>query len=1501
MSDEVLRIDIEIGAVNNTEQTLSGVSVNIGRLGDAASRSERSMERLSRRVTQFDRTSEKTQRGLAKWAREKYQVYLEAKERISPVLSKIGGKLKGFAGRAWSVTMKAVDLVTAPVRGIINLLKNPIFQVGAVLGVTVGLSDTINTYKDFEAAMSQVKAISGATGSEFNKLTEKAKEMGATTKFTAKEAAEGFNYMAMAGWKTDDMMNGIEGILNLAAASGEDLGTTSDIVTDALTAFGLKASDSGHFADVLAQASSNANTNVSMLGESFKYVAPVAGAMKYSVEDVSLALGLMANASVKGSMAGTSLKTSLARMAAPTKKIAGAMEKYGISLTDSHGKMKSLKELMDNARSSLGGLSEAEQTAAASTIFGKEAMAGMLSIINASERDYKKLTKAVNNADGASEKMAETMMDNLQGSITLLQSAADGVKNAIGKRLSPYIRSLADMLTNMMPDIQKGLEDLMDLADRGFMKLKTKYKDMINTDEWENANLFGKISIAWDEFIAEPFSEWWDRTGKGMVASKAGDIGNAIGSGIHASIMALLGIDVVSTENEGISIGRSFSKGFADGLNFDEISGKLAEGFRNMLSSAGKLLPGGENPDLNSFLSAMVLSKMAMPLITLGGGAVQLGRAVFGRGDNGMSLAGMVLGSIIGSTGNATMQGTGLLNALANVGYSLTGGSASAGAYFGAGTAMSGASAALLGGATVAGGVTGGVSLISGGIDGYGAYKAYKSGDKEKAAVEAKSAAWKIGGVAAGAGVGAKAGAAIGALFGGAGAVPGALIGAGIGGLIGIFNGNRIKKEYEKKLKEEAEAAERASKVFSVTGMDIDKVRFKSETLNHAIQDTEVSAEELGAMLQEAISEERTSRFGDITLSLQEIQELSKNIVFGKQIKSFEKFTEASNASASSLENLNTNVKTLDKLNWRASLRTKLDSDTKESYKEAIDNYIKSAKTYLNNEHYEGTLALKFSFGKGSSKYTNAIDSAYEDMKNKINKIGKKLSKKTKIYLKDGVLTLDEEKELINLQEQIQNITSKITDAEDAADAEVFKIRYGTADIDSDSFATLLEQSKADIESKVSTYQEEYKETLKNLNLAHETKNLTDKEYKTGHDKALEKYHARVKRVTIDVESVFLDNIAQKYGNELDGILPDIEGTLTEKLQTAMDKALAINPNVKTWETDDIVRWFGLDNLNTETQIDLSDWLKRIATISPDEVSQQLHKELQETLPTIEEAFSADYMYTPLETAGGNYANTLASGVSSGIKSSSNISLMREATQSAIESSCSEKFSVNANVDVHANYNLVNEYTPKPSQIPQPTPKPDPSPSQSSSVKTGNTSSSVGGRGYANGGLVSGRQLSWVGEEGTEVIIPINPKRRKRALSLYEQAGKMLGVGAFANGGIVGGSYSSYPDADYSNINSAGELADSFTFGKDNISEGADTDYSPYPVVNMENKEAAPTTVQVSVNMTPEFTISGSNGQSEEDIVKIIRKHLKDMADELGGEIADKLGEVFSNMPLREA
>ena len=313
----------------------------------------------------------------------------------------------------------------------------------------------VKVTSDFESAMSKVSAISGATGGDLDALNKKAQEMGAKTKFSATESAEAFTYMAMAGWKTEDMLSGIDGIMSLAAADGLDLATTSDIVTDALTAFGLSASDSGHFADVLAKASSNANTNVSMLGESFKYAAPVAGALGYSAEDTAVALGLMANAGIKGSQAGTSLRSSISRLVKPTDDAAAMMNKYGISLTNTDGTMKPLGEVMNTLREKLGGLSEAEQAQAAATLFGQEAMSGMLAIINASDSDYAKLTDAIYDADGAAQQMADTMLDNLSGQLTLLKSALEGLAIQFGEILMPYIKQFVTWLQNLTQRLQE--------------------------------------------------------------------------------------------------------------------------------------------------------------------------------------------------------------------------------------------------------------------------------------------------------------------------------------------------------------------------------------------------------------------------------------------------------------------------------------------------------------------------------------------------------------------------------------------------------------------------------------------------------------------------------------------------------------------------------------------------------------------------------------------------------------------------------------------------------------------------------------------------------------------------------------------------------------------------------------------------------------------------------------------------------------------------------------
>ncbi len=319
----------------------------------------------------------------------------------------------------------------------------------------------VKTAADFESGMSKVSAISGATGSDLEALSDKAREMGAKTKFSASEAASAMEYMAMAGWKTEDMLGGIEGVMNLAAASGEDLATTSDIVTDALTAFGLTASDSGHFADVLAAASSNANTNVSLMGETFKYCAPIAGSLGFSVEDTAEAIGLMANAGIKSTQAGTSLRTIMTNLSSDFSIAGQNIGEVTIATTNADGSMRDLSDILADCRVAFAGLTESEKAAAAESLVGKNAMSGFLALMNAGEGDIDKLSSAIENCDGTAQSMADTMNNNLEGQLTILKSALEELAISFGEILLPAVKNIVSFLQglvdvlNSMPDGMK--------------------------------------------------------------------------------------------------------------------------------------------------------------------------------------------------------------------------------------------------------------------------------------------------------------------------------------------------------------------------------------------------------------------------------------------------------------------------------------------------------------------------------------------------------------------------------------------------------------------------------------------------------------------------------------------------------------------------------------------------------------------------------------------------------------------------------------------------------------------------------------------------------------------------------------------------------------------------------------------------------------------------------------------------------------------------------------
>lgn len=1588
--DKFKKLDTTVKQVQESvKQGAQKVSSSVSQMSSSMSNASQSAGKAKEQVSAFDKTAEKSQKSLMSWMKQKYQLVLEAKDKISPIVSKISSGVKSLAGKTWRVTLKALDLVTSPIRKILSLLKSPLMAAGLTLSLGAGLASTVQTFAGFEAAMSQVKAISGATGDEFAQLTTKAKEMGATTKFTATQSAEAFNYMSMAGWKTKDMLDGIEGIMNLAAASGEDLGTTSDIVTDALTAFNLTAKDSTHFADVLAQASANANTNVGKMGQTFQYVAPVAGAMGYRIEDTALAIGLMANAGIKGEKAGTQLRAIFSRLVNPPKEAADAIKNLGISVANADGTMRPLADVMGDLRKSFAGLTDEQKTQYASALAGQEAMSGLLAIVNASEADYNKLAEAVNNADGASKKMSETMLDNLSGKFTLFKSALDGVKISLGERIKPYLMDALEWLTAKMPDIENALMNGMDRVDEFVENTKEKINEFTGTSDWENADIFGKIKISWDELIAKPFSDWWENTGREMIAEKAGDLGKGIGTAINHGILALFGIDAGNVVSEGADIGQQFASGFASGLDFGAIKDKLWEGMGNIFSSAGKLLPGGKEADLSSLLSAALIAKIAVPLLSLGGKGISLGKSVVKSGKEGLlskAIGSFSVGDELAGVGMAS--GSGLMGLFGKTGMALGSGATTAGGL------------ALAGAGSIAGGFMGGATLVSGAMD---AYHAVKSDDKKEKEAYGTSAGLKVGGVAAGAAIGSM-------ILPGVGT----LIGAGIGGIAGWFGGNKVKDDYEESKKAAEEAAAAAELMDQKTKFALKGAKFENSKLKDAFNDTSVSAAKFGEMMQEAVGENLESHFGNIKLSMAEIKDIAKQITFGDQEKSFNAFTDATTQAKNSLQDMQSAVSAMDKLNWKASLG-KLDETDIEEYRAGIDNLIQSAQTYLEDQHYQAKAAIDLLIEPGGDvDMTSGLNSMYASLQEQVNSLGGQLQAKVEVALEDGVITLDEQAEITNLQNQITAITDQIAQSDMEATFQMMKVKYDGAALDHESFASLQAEIQSQVETMSEGYDQAYKVAVSNLQLQLQNGSINQEQFDTQLQALTQGYEAKLKELTVRVESFQLDAIASAFGTELDGILPDLQGTTAEKLGQAMHNAMAEGWDGTNWDLGQIVEALGLDGLDAETQAAIADRMSQVVASVPKQitdalgnmdmseagsglqegvtntltkglegvdfapVAQTLTNGLGESLGNVDFSESgsglqegltnsltnslenvdlspvANALTTKMGEALGNVdmsesgsglqegltnsltnslsnmdmtpvvtsLNTslsaalgsaealdmsgLSEGISSGIEGAisaidfsaistsvgtgvasaitsadmgqinSAIQTLKSSVGSAINSAFAGGFTTTTTVTITVNYKLAN-------------------PSATVSFSGGGTgtatvSSSIASN--AEGSIVNGRLLSWVGEDGPEAIIPLGSKRRGRGLSLWKQAGEMLGVLNNANGSIIG--RNSVPTMTNENLQYVSNIAESTPTA---VTGEAAFNVAPETSQN-EQKEPQELKIDVNISVNPKFEISGSG--DEENVVRIIKAHIREMADEIGDEMAIKLGDVFSNMPVSQ-
>ena len=541
----------------------------------------------------------------------------DAATKLQGIRSRLDELTKGAHNVLVNVKTAGAGAVNSLKSGIGSMVSGAVPQAMGLMGIGMGIADTINTYKNFQAQMSTVQAISGATGDSLKRLTDKAKEMGATTQFSATQAGQAMEYMAMAGWSDQQMIDGIGGVMNLAGASGESLARVSDIVTDALSAFGLKAGDSGHFADVLAAATSKSNTSVGLMGETFKYVAPIAGAMKFSIEDTSLAIGLMANAGIKGSEAGTALRSTLTRLVKPPSDAAKALDALGIKAANADGSIKPLRQTLLDLRSKFKGMTEEQKAQASASIAGQEAMSGFLAMMNESDENFAKLAKAVDSADGIAKKMNDVRNDNLAGDITALGSAWESLQHTImeggqGTGGGGPASGLRGFVTGLKEDVdllKKSLEDGLDISDVGKLSLNVVsqlYKKFKALDGVGSLLAGGALVAGLYKIVS--LSKKAADSLAGLAGKGAGGIGNK-GTGLPGSIgsMTVNAANVV-VNGKGVVGGG----GLSDMPGTPDVPGTEGKGSK----SGGKAPKGGKLGGFKNVAKGLLkgASKYAIPL-----------------------------------------------------------------------------------------------------------------------------------------------------------------------------------------------------------------------------------------------------------------------------------------------------------------------------------------------------------------------------------------------------------------------------------------------------------------------------------------------------------------------------------------------------------------------------------------------------------------------------------------------------------------------------------------------------------------------------------------------------------------------------------------------------------------------------------------------------------------------------------------------------------------------
>lgn len=704
------------------------------------------------------------------------------------------------------------------------------------------------------------------------------------------------------------------------------------------------------------------------------------------------------------------------------------------------------------------------------------------------------------------------------------QGLQDGAKRGLGS-IVELLNTAEDSLENFGDMVYDVGKELSNWAAGKLDKVVSTINEIAATDMFEEASLGKKASMIWKGLVTDPLAEWWENGGQERTAKTAGEIGNWIGTTLSDAILSLLGVTDLLNEDfdtsAGMSIAQSFSKGFVDGFDVDAISDKFAEAIENVW---GKL-PTWAKWALGIYAGGKVAGGVSS---VLGGIASFAGGVTNTVGTFGIANAALP---------HLTASGTGLAGALGNAGVSL-------GAY-------TAGSAILTGGAGIIGGLAGAASVGKGIYDLYGSYKAYKEGDEVEGKAKVVSGTSAL--------TGATTGALVGSIFGPAGT----LIGAGVGGAIGWWRGSAWAKDIRK----ETEAA-----------------KYESEAMQKAIKEAELSAEQLRLEFERVVNSNIKDRFGDVKLTVEEIQSIAERIVLGDKASGIEQFVRATETAAASLKTMKSAADSLDRVNWKVGLGLKLDELELEEYQPAIDNYIASAEKYVEDRHYEFTAAVTVLMDVKEGDGKTILESGnkfYSQMQKQLDGISGELTKTVNIALKDGVITLDEQAEIVNLQNQIAEITNKLTQAQTEAEFEAIKIKFGDSRISAESFAQLQEELQNQINTSTESYENALTVGLTNLRLQYNEGLIKDDEYERLKGVLEESFNSQIEDLDLKVQNVQLEIIGDAYQDVLG---EEAAAKLSNAIQTSINQGL----NPVEWTTDDVRRFLGINSLSEEAAAEIA-------------------------------------------------------------------------------------------------------------------------------------------------------------------------------------------------------------------------------------------------------------------------------------------------------------------------